>query len=72
MWLEPPLGADSCGSESLSMEPLYYRVLLSLFSLLTRCVDGGGEGGAAGSDGELTKAARVLLHRVLTVGNINF
>ena len=45
MWLEPPVGVDGSASESSSLEPLYYRVLLSLFSLLTTCVEGGGEGG---------------------------
>ena len=78
MWLELPVSIDPSVSESANLEHLYYQVVLSLFSLLTRCVDNGADKGGRERDnadiigGErvkgLTRAAKRLLQLVLTVG----
>ena len=78
MWLELPVGVDTSDSNAAHLEPLYYRVVLSLFSLLTHCVESGanepgrGEGRKDNdNNGGLTDAAKVLLQTVLTVSTIN-
>ena len=79
MWLEPPVGIGTSDLETLSLEPLYYRMVLSLFSLLTRCVESGaGEpnGGEGGKDDNnsrgLSSVAKVLLQTILTVSIIKY
>jgi hypothetical protein len=79
MWLELPIGVDASDSNTACLEPLYYRVVLSLLSLLTRCVEGGasepdrGDGGKDDDNsGGLTNAAKVLLQTVLTVSTIQY
>lgn len=80
MWLELPVSVDPSVSESASLEHLYYQVVLSLFSLLTRCVDSGADKGGrervnadiiggerVNNDKGLTRAAKHLLQLILTV-----
>ena len=74
MWLELPVE----DANSACLEPLYYRVVLSLFSLLTRFVESGASepnGGEGWKDGEnssgLANAAKDLLRTVLTVSAIS-
>ena len=75
------MSVDPCVSESASLEHLYYQVVLSLFSLLTRCVDNGADKGGrervnadiiggerVNNDNGLTRAAKRLLQLILTVG----
>lgn len=78
MWLELPVGVDTSDSNVACLEPHYYCVVLSLFSLLTHCVESGasepGRGEGRKDDdnsGGLTDAAKVLLQTVLTVSTIN-
>lgn len=69
MWLELPANVVSGISGSTHLEHSYYKVVLSLFSLLTHCVDHGAEGAGedtAYSEG-LAKTARSLLQSVLMV-----
>ena len=81
MWLELPAGVDTSDSNAACLEPLYHRVVMSLFSLLTHCVERSGaseprRGGEGGKDddssGGLTNAAKLMLQTVLTVSTIKY
>ena len=80
MWLELPAGVDSSDSSTACLEPLYYRVVLSLFSLLTHCVESGASEPGKDEDGKdndssggsLTNAGKVLLQTILTVSTIKY
>ena len=67
---------DTSGCDVACLEPLYHRVVLSLFSLLTRCVEvdasepNRGDRDANTSTGGLTKSAKALLQTILTVSII--
>lgn len=65
------MGIDASDSNTACSEPLYYRVVLSLFSLLTHCVESGKGKDDDNSEG-LTDAAKVLLQTILTVSIIKY
>ena len=71
MWLELPTGVDASDSSTACSEPLYYRVVLSLLSLLTHCVESG-KGKDDDNSKVLTDAAKILLQTILTVSIIKY
>ena len=79
MWLQFPVSVDTSDLNTACLEPLYYHVVLSLFSLLTHCVESGasepdrGKGRKDDDNSEgLTGVAKVLLQTVLTVSTIKY
>ena len=69
MWLELPVNVDLSGLDAASLEPLFYRVVLLLFSFLTNLVDSGSSETSAENitDDMLTNAAKHLLQTILIV-----
>ena len=71
MWLELPTGIDASDFITVCSEPLYHRVVLSLLSLLTHCVESG-KGKDDDNSKVLTDAAKILLQTILTVSIIKY
>lgn len=71
MWLELPVNVDASGSNTACLEPLYYRALVLLFSLLTRSVDSEAGQKDEWIDGGV-QWAKLLLQTVLTVRLVYF
>lgn len=71
MWLELPIKVDASGSSTGCLEPLYYHVLVLLFSLLTHSVDN-----EAGERAERIDSgvqwAKISLQTILTVRLVCF
>ena len=70
MWLELPVKVDASGSDTVCLEPLYYRVLVLLFSLLTHSVDSEAGERAEGIESGV-QWAKILLQTILTVRRVN-
>ena len=61
---------DTNGSDTASLEPLFYHVMVLLFSLLTHCINGSGTDKANGRTAiaqHLVNPSKHLLQTVLTV-----
>lgn len=71
MWLELPVRVDASGSDVGCLEPLYYHVLVLLFSLLTLSVDNEAGEGPEGIDSGM-QWAKILLQTILTVRLVTF